>query len=193
MSVCAIPDWTVQGVIPPINPLSPTAVDRSPYVVSLTDMVIRYGTSSERCQILDGLLRYREELHTAGLTRGFQWLDGSFLEHIEVLENRTPYDIDVVTFYHLPVGVTQRNLLASFPGLFDPVQTKTEFHVDGYILELKGSNPEVLIQQSTYWYSMWSHRRDYLWKGFLQIDLAPVEDVASRANLQVGVTAGGYP
>lgn len=193
MTISAIPDWTPHGVIPPINPLSPVTVDRSPYVVSLTDLIIRFSTSPERCRILEGLLRYRETLHGVGLIRGFQWLDGSFLENIEMLESRTPQDIDVVTFYHLPAGVTQRDLFTTAPTLFDPAQTKGLFHVDGYILELKGANPENLVEQSTYWYSMWSHRRDYQWKGFVQIDLAPVEDMAARANLQAGMTPGGQP
>jgi hypothetical protein len=157
MTISAIPDWTPNGVIPPINPLSPVTVDRSPYVVSLTDLIIRFSISPERCWILDGLLRYREELHGIGLIRGFQWLDGSFLENIEILESRPPHDIDVVTFYHLPTGVTQLDLLSAKPDLFDPTQTKGLFHVDGYTLELKGTNPESLVERSTYWYSMWSH------------------------------------
>lgn len=33
--------------------------------------------------MLDGLLRKRAALHAAGLIQGFQWLDGSFLEHVE--------------------------------------------------------------------------------------------------------------
>ena len=127
MTFAAIPDWSPQGILPPINPQSPTSVDRSPYDVSLTDLIIRFSTSPERCRILDGLLRYREALHGVGLVHGFQWLDGSFLEHIELLENRAPHDIDVVTFYHLPVGSNQRDLLSTAPDLFDPRQTKPPF------------------------------------------------------------------
>jgi hypothetical protein len=28
----------------------------------------------------------------------------------------------------------------------------------------------------SYWYSMWSHRRNGLWKGFVQVDIAEEED-----------------
>ena len=192
MTFTAIPDWSPQGVLPPINSQSPTSVDRSPYSISLTDLIIHFSTSPERCRILDGLLRYREALHGVGLIHGFQWLDGSFLEHVELLENRAPHDIDVVTFYHLPAGSNQRTLLNTAPGLFDPRQAKTTFHVDGYTLELKGTHPEVLVGQSTYWYSMWSHRRDHQWKGFLQIDLAPTVDATAKANLIIA-TSGGQP
>jgi hypothetical protein len=43
---------------------------------------------------------------------------------------------------------------------------------------------ERLVAQSSYWYSMWSHRRNQAWKGFLQIDLAPSQDVEALAWLQ---------
>ena len=53
--------------------------------------------------ILDGFLRFRELLTQAGFVSGFQWVDGSFLENVEMLENRPPNDLDVVTFY-IPPG-----------------------------------------------------------------------------------------
>lgn len=34
----------------------------------------------------------------------------------------------------------------------------------------------VTIQRVSYWYSMWSHRRDGVWKGFVQVDLDPMQD-----------------
>src|SRR5690606_3212200 len=90
------------GVLPPVNPDNPTGPDRSPYQVSLVDLVLRFGTSPKRREILDGLLRFREQLHNLGLVTGFQWLDGSFLEEVELLEQRPPHDIDVVTFVEPP-------------------------------------------------------------------------------------------
>ena len=67
MTTVAIPNWNAQGVIPPINDLQPTTVDRSPYTVSLTDVVLRFGLSAERRTVLGGFLRYRAALHAAGL------------------------------------------------------------------------------------------------------------------------------
>jgi hypothetical protein len=101
----AIPDWLPTGVLPPINPVSPTTVDRSPYRVTLTDLVLRFNTSSERREILTGLLSFRKALHGLGLNSGFQWLDGSFLEDIVTTDSRPPRDIDVVTFYHLVISL----------------------------------------------------------------------------------------
>lgn len=191
MTFSPIPDWTSTGVIPPVNPLTPTSVNRSPYTVSLTDLIIRFGTSPERVQILDGLLRYREALHACGLQHGFQWLDGSFLEEIETLEGREPRDIDVVTFYHLPSGKSQLDILQSNPNLFNHGQVKKDFFVDAFLVQLSANAPESLVERSAYWYSVWSHRRDDIWKGFLQINLAPEEDIVAAANLNSGMFTGG--
>lgn len=45
-----------------------------------------------------GLLDLRAELTLAGKSDGFQWVDGSFTEDVEVQQGRTPNDVDVVTF-----------------------------------------------------------------------------------------------
>ena len=53
-----------------------------------------------------GFLDFRALLHSLGINTGFQWLDGSFMENVELLEQRAPKDIDVVTL--------------SYQGGFDP-------------------------------------------------------------------------
>lgn len=191
MSVTAIPSWTASGVLPPINAASPTSTDRSPYSVSLTDLILHFNTSPERQAILAGLLDFRRALHDIGLGQGFQWLDGSFLEDVESTENRAPRDIDVVTFFHLPAGQTQASLLAQNRPLFDHRETKTQYHVDAYFVQLDGGAPEPLIARAIYWYSLWSHRRSGDWKGYLRVDLAPNDDQAARANLVSPQGAGG--
>jgi hypothetical protein len=197
MSPIAIPPWNAEGVLPPINESQPVSTERSPYAVSLTDLVLRFGQTDERRKVLDGLLRYRATLHIAGLTHGFQWLDGSFLEHVEVIESRAPNDIDVVTFYQLPAGKSQKDLAAQFPDLFPASATaqralKSTYHVDAYIVDL-GMRPERLTQRSAYWYSLWSHRRNQVWKGFVQIDLVPAEDAAAMTILANLVSQGAQP
>ncbi|HWO23982.1 MAG TPA: hypothetical protein VNO30_34805 [Kofleriaceae bacterium] len=182
MKLASIPAWTADGVLPPINVAQPVSPERSPYAVSLTDYVLRFGDTPERRAILDGYLRYRAVLHAAGLVQGFQWLNGSFLEHIETIEGRPPNDIDVVTFYHLPRGASQRQLAGKVPALTDHALVKSTFHVDAYLVHL-GMKPERLAGQSAYWYSVWSHRRSQLWKGFVQVELKPDEDTAAAATL----------
>jgi hypothetical protein len=192
MPSVAIPAWTSDGVLPPINPSRPVDPQRSPYVVSLTDYVLRFGDTSERRTIIEGFLRYRAALHAAGLLQGFQWLDGSFLEHIERIEGRAPRDIDVVTFYRLPPGVTQRQLATALGALLDPGFAKVTYHIDGYLVGL-GMEPERLVEHSVYWYSVWAHRRSQLWKGFVQVDLTDAEDAAATATLASLASQGGAP
>lgn len=183
MTTANIPNWNAQGVIPPLHSDDPTSTKRSPYRVSLTDLVLRFGTTAQRQTMLDGLLRFRAALYEAGLNNGFQWVDGSFLEHIEQIERRDPRDIDVVTFYHLPDGETQESLIQAHRDILNPRQTKVDFHVDGYFVHLLPAAPEVLVQKATYWYSLWSHRRDRLWKGYLEVDLASADDAAAKTSL----------
>jgi hypothetical protein len=193
MTSVAIPSWTAGGVLPPTNPASATSTHRSPYKVNLTDLVLHFNTSKTRGAILVGFLDFRAALHAVGLTDGFQWLDGSFLEDIETTEDRAPKDLDLVTFYHLPPGQTQQSLFAANPQLFTRDQTKHTYLMDAFFVQLDSGAPEALVGESAYWYSLWSHRRDERWKGFLQIDLAPDEDKVARANLASGTTGGGQP
>jgi hypothetical protein len=189
----SIPQWTTQGVLSPINPVAPAQTDRSPYLVTLTDLVLRYTTSKDRIQILRGFLEFRTKLHSALLDKGFQWIDGSFLEHIEMVEGRPPRDIDVVTFFHLPNGQTQADMVNKFPRLFNPTFTKADYSVDGYFVQLNVDKPESLVAQSTYWYSLWSHRCNGQWKGYLQIDLSSADDQVAQVNLERIMNSGGQP
>jgi len=180
MTTVTIPEWTTKGLLPPINPVQPASAERSPYSVTLLDLVMRFACSTERRRILLGLLDFRAALHTVGLIQGFQWLDGSFLEHVEKLENRAPRDIDVVTFVNVPDDFTQTEEALA---IFDHNAIKTQFLVDSYLVELNLLPPENLVRQSAYWYSLWSHRRNEDWKGYLQIDLNPTHDQEARRYL----------
>jgi len=184
-SMSAIPDWNLHGVIPPFEPIDPTGVVRSPYIVSLTDVVLRFAVTPERIEIMEGFLRYRQHLHTAGIIAGFQWLDGSFLENVEMIRATPPKDIDVTTFFHLPAGKTEDDLVKDHPVLFNPKETKQQYHTDGFIIYLDPNDLEWCIHWSAYWYGVWSHQRGtYRWKGFVQIDLDPQAD--ANANVILG-------
>ena len=179
MTRVPVPAWNACGVIPPINEASPTSIDRSPYIVSLGDFVLRFGITPERRRILNGLLQFRAEFHRLGLVHGFQWLNGSFLEQIELLENRPPRDVDIVTFVSIPETFQPDEQDRQ---LFDHDWVKQRFIVDSYVVELD-LPPAELIALSTYWYSLWSHRRSQVWKGYLQIALSPDEDETARTHL----------
>lgn len=184
MMKTAIPDWDGRGVLPPFlnSPIEADGI--SPFLVSLVGIVERFGTSKERLTILDGMLRYRAELHAIGLVQGFQWVDGSFMENIELLNQRSPRDVDVVSFFHLPDGTTQAEILAGHRHLFSRNETKKAFMVDAFPIVLTNMAQEALIERSVYWYSLWGHRRDKSWKGFLQIDMAPTEDADAATLLK---------
>ena len=197
MSRVAIPQWTATGILPPIDASRPASSERSPYRVSLSEVVLRFNTSPERQATLDGLLRYRSGLHAVGLTRGFQWLDGSFLENIEMLEERPPNDLDLVTFFHLPAGATQLEIRTRNPGLFpltkdERLAFKNVYNIDAYLVDL-ATAADRLIERSVYWYSMWSHRRDARWKGYLTIDLDSEEDGTAAAYLNAAPPMGTMP
>lgn len=173
MTTVSIPAWNTLGVLPPNDPLDPTSPERSPYPVPLLDVVMRFGTTAERRRVLRGFLGYRATLHGLGLIEGFQWLDGSFTEHVELLERRAPRDIDVVTFLTVPDDFNPSDDEAA---LIEHDAAKTKFLVDSYFVELNILEPWEIVARSAYWYSMWSHRRNQAWKGYLQVDLNPAQD-----------------
>ncbi len=186
--IVAVPGWNSQGVIEPFDLGNPTSLARSPYEVSLLDFVKHYAISSARRTILRGFLDYRAALHNAGVNQGFQWVDGSFTEQVELLQSRDPKDVDVVTFI---IDGGQVNYLLAAP-LFDAERMSQLHHVDAYCVELN-IPPRELVFWSSYWYSMWSHRRNQQWKGFLQIDLDPTSDSAALAYLNYLDAQGGTP
>lgn len=174
MSVVAIPNWNNLGVLPPVDPIAaPTSPSRSPYIVSLKDVVMRFASSSERWHIMNGFLRHRSVLHAMGFISGFQWLDGSFMEDVETLEQRPPNDVDVMSFFEMQPSSMPDQALVTMA--LKPY-AKANFLVDAYFLELYALPAAQITALSAYWYSVWAHRRDLTWKGFLQVELAPNED-----------------
>ncbi len=79
-----IPNWSPQGVLPPINSAEPTSTDRSPYRVSLIDFVLRFGNTESRRRILEGFLDFRSALHEENfrVDAYFQPLDDSSPESL---------------------------------------------------------------------------------------------------------------
>jgi hypothetical protein len=184
--VGSVPAWNSSGVLPPVHPAETgSGLNRSPYPVALPDFVDFFASSPERKRILHGLLRFRAELHKLGIVQGFQWLDGSFLENIEALEQRAPRDMDVVTFFYLPDGMDEEALASRAGLLLDSEAVKREYVIDGYVSLLGGPTDASQISTISYWYSLWSHRRDGLWKGFVQVDLDPAQDAAATLILNM--------
>jgi hypothetical protein len=154
----------------------------SPYGVTAVEVVTTLGSTDDRKAILRGWLTHRAALRGIGFARGFQWLDGSFVE------KKNPQDLDVVTFLYRPPGIGDSNdllrLLQMNVGLFDRANVKASFRVDFFGVDLNGS-VETIVSVTRYFGSLFSHRRgDQLWKGMLQVRLENVaDDTAALAIL----------
>jgi len=184
--VAKIPPFNSSGVLPPYLAEPTSTSGRSPYEATPTEVVARFAASASRRLILRGWLDYRAELRSAGFGEGYQWLDGSFVEDVERTRGRPPNDIDVVTFYRRPSGVPvdgswERTLHRE---LLDPRQTKANFKCDAYYVCLDGDAPDVLIELTSYWFGLFSHRRDSgVWKGMVRVSLAAVDDDREARNI----------
>lgn len=167
--------------MPPFLGENPTQrIEMSPYVVSIADVVKRYATSEERVRILVGLLEFRAALRSVGIVDGFQWLDGSFVEHVEETRGRAPADMDVVTFARRPMESPHewKRLVNDHLYLFEPRATKTRYHCDAYFVDLS-KNPFLIVDDTRYWFGLFSHQRvTSLWKGMLSVPLQSDDDAA---------------
>ncbi len=155
----------------------------SPYLCTTLDLCQRFGTTVERRAILRKFLDFRERLRGEGLTRGFQWLDGSFLEDVETRESRPPKDLDVVTVYWGYDSAFQANLAGRFREFASPGLSKATYSLDHYPFDA-GFDPTLTLELTRYWILLFSHNRLGVWKGMLKIEIdTPAEDTVARQEL----------
>ncbi|MBI1220272.1 MAG: hypothetical protein GC186_17190 [Rhodobacteraceae bacterium] len=176
----AIPRFAEHGALPAFIEGNPTAIiARSPYLASMYEFVERFCTSPHRAKLLQGFNEYRKHLHKAGFVSGFQWLDGSFIEDVEVTQKRNPNDIDVVTLFNRPLKyqVEPSKWVSDyegylFKGYFDTRLMKPKFKCDTYGVDLDAGQ-RALIRGTTYWFGLFSDMRGSLAKkGIVEIPLA---------------------
>ncbi len=177
------------GLIPPIDESDPTSLARSPYEIDIIRFVTLFALSPVRVTILKGFLTFRHELYSVGILDGFQWIDGSFTENIELIERRSPNDVDVVTFFNYLNNDSDEAIVGRNPIVFDHDHVKKTYLVDSFFQPLQVPGGQ-LVDMTGYWYSMWSHKRDSSWKGFLKIPLSPQQDQVAMTILN-NATAGG--
>lgn len=178
-----IPDFDHNNVLPPHlnNPTS--SVDLSPYPCTIEELCHKFSTSKERVQILKNLIAFRERMTQFGVVNGFQWLDGSFLENIEVSQRRAPRDLDIVTFYGGLSQQHQSNIMTNFPEFACSTLSKSNFLLDHYAVDYS-YDPNVTVEYTRYWVQLFSHNRMGIWKGMLQLFInTPADDQRALAYL----------
>ena len=148
----------------------------SPYLSTSYELCVHFATSPQRIAILKGFLDFRAELRKQGLTNAVQWLDGSFLENVESRESRAPNDLDLVTVYWGYSRDFQNALVSNFPAFEDGRLSKAHFHLDHYPFDAE-DHPLFTARYSSYWIQLFSHNRQGIWKGMLEIPLdTPASD-----------------
>jgi len=177
-----IPAHNQSGVLPPFLPgMLPTQRSTiAPYKTSLLEVAQRFSNTPTRSEIIKGLISYRSKLHNKGITSGFQWIDGSFVEDVENNQGRPPKDVDIITFANRPSQYNTLKLWCDFiqkeRDLFSPKVNKQNYMCDAYYVDLQ-IQPEALVSQTKYWFGLFSHQRDtFLWKGMLEINLNNADD-----------------
>ena len=189
-----IPKFDQNGVLPPYIGSTPTVkASRAPYRVGPREVVERFAFSSERRKILHGFFEYRRALRNYGISNGFQWVNGSFIEDCESVRQRPPNDIDLVTLVLRPNGYQDNQQWHAHVDtnaelrdlLLNPEYIKSSFRCDAYVIDL-GADARQVALSSAYWYGLFSHQRGTsLWKGLLQVDLL-ADDGEAISLLQGG-------
>ena len=178
-----IPVFTIDGLLPPFQGSDPGQQPAflSPYEVTAFEVVERFGSTDNRREILRKWLEHRAALRGIGLDRGFQWLDGSFVE------NKEPKDIDLVSFVYRPLAAVDETQWRAFmnanSGLLQRNRIKQVFNLDAFFLDMDG-DAETLVLISRYFLQLFSHQRStYLWKGMLQVRMDDIQDDAAALLL----------
>ncbi|MBO6030424.1 MAG: hypothetical protein J6Q22_03040 [Prevotella sp.] len=173
-----IPPFDHNNVLPPyINDQPAVPGAQSPYECEILELCQRFATSPDRRSILKGFIQFRLDC-LANNIKGFQWIDGSFVENIEAVEARAPHDIDVVSFIVLRDSAEESRIVANFPEFANFYLSKAKYCVDHYPLVIN-ADPLWTVHYTKYWNMLFSHNRRGVWKGMLQV---PLYDSADKDN-----------
>ncbi|MBO0953120.1 DUF6932 family protein [Fibrella forsythiae] len=171
-----IPDFDHNDVLPPHLGDPRQSSDLSPYPCTTLEFCQKFSTSPKRVDILKKFIEFRQNLNKLGVIDGFQWLDGSFLENIEVSEKRDPNDLDLVTFFGGIDNTGQAIIMTAFPEFGNPVLSKKNFYLDHYPVDYC-YDPNVTVALTAYWLQLFNHNRQGVWKGMIRLELnTPKED-----------------
>ena len=169
-----IPPWNDKGLLP--TPSLQAGQGGYPFITTLDQIVERFAHTTVRRQLVTNLLDYRRDLRDVGIVQGFQWINGSFVEDIGNLQNRSPADVDVVTFFDLPSGVSRQEIQGRNPLIFSRELIKARYDIDAFYVDLNYISRCELVEDTAYWMHLWSHTRTEQMKGFVEVDLDQSQD-----------------
>lgn len=186
-----LPPFNSNGILPPLASDNAVDAERSPYIITMMELVQRFGTTLHRRHLLNNLIAYRGVISAGGYTSGLQFLDGSFVENVEVHGRREPRDIDVFSLLNIPARYMQDPPSWQHGGIqfwAEEIQNvprnKERFQLDTYATLVEEVPLFGLLKNVLYWYSLFSHQRDtFAWKGFVAVVLDPAQDAEALAWL----------
>ncbi|MCW0983509.1 hypothetical protein OK142_22020 [Agrobacterium sp. BT-220-3] len=153
----------------------------------------RFGTTPHRRGLLRNLISYRQLLAQDGYDTGVQFIDGSFVENVEMVGNRDPGDIDVFSLVKIPEKYLAdfslwENHGASFwaEEIVNRGRNKARFSLDTFANIIDDAVPVFdAMSLIMYWYGLFSHQRDtFHWKGFVALDINSAGDAAALELLE---------
>lgn len=166
-----IPPFDHNNVLPPYQGDNPAKRGcLSPYKSDIMEFCQHFAKTPERIAILKGFVSFRLECLKYGIQLGYQWIDGSFVENVEVSQSRDPHDIDVVTMFALSDPNQQIAIANNFPAFVDTRLSKVRYKVDHYPC-LVNASPFATIENVKYWNQLFGHNRAGIWKGMIELPL----------------------
>jgi len=183
-----LPDFDLNGVLPPGHGV--------PYRATMSQFIRRFTDSTGRAETMAGILRYRSELRSLGITEGFQWIGGPLLEEPPIGAKPRLYRADIVTFHLLPPhaddDATIGGLLAQREDLVKLGQTSESFRAACHLVALRThrSDPVRFVKLIAYWASTLAHRPDGVWRGFVEVPLVvrEIDDEEAKSELVAAET-----
>ena len=181
----SIPEFDARGLIPPVDVTNPAGPARSPYMATVVELVERFGQTPHRRVLLRNLLAYRQLLTSDDYVSGVQFIDGSFVEDVEAVQNRAPQDIDVFTLVNPPTKYAADYTLwlsqgAQFWGeeIVNRSANKVRFSLDTFGIIVDDQIPIFhTMHDIMYRYGLFSHQRNtFHWKGFVALDIGTTDD-----------------
>jgi hypothetical protein len=185
-----VPPFDFHGLIPPYlgpKPSGPSGL-MSPHAATAAEIASsQLASTAWRRDLLFAWLAHRALLRQLGLLGAFQWFDGSFTE------NKTPKDIDVVTFFFRPIhaqtDAAMLHLMRTESLLSKPAMKA--HGLDVHFIDLN-AHPASIVAGTAYYNGLFSHSRNAdRWKGMLRV---PLDDVhGDWAALHILHSARGAP